>query len=295
MSDALVRATGKLTRRLPATGVEQVLRRLYPPERPRKGVEATFPIGDRLVFRANTASFIEWRIFFFGGYEPEVAAFLPHALRPGRSAVDVGAHAGIHTVRMARLAAPGLVVACEPNPSTFERLARNIELNGLTNIRACQLALLDVERDGALYVPRPGFESNEGASTLSRHLTDSPRVTSVQVQATTLDELTASLGVEDIDVLKIDVEGFEAAVLAGARAVLERDQPTLIFECTPSLWEAEGFCLSSLTSYLRSLGYATDPLSLTPGGLVPAAEGLPRFKNLVVLAPRLARERGDAP
>lgn len=285
-----LRSVARLTRRAPVRGVERVLRRAYPPERHRHGVEDVVSIGDGLLFRASTSSFLEWRVFFLARYEPEIAALLPALVRPGRTAVDVGAHAGIHTLRMARLASRGLVVACEPNPAVFERLRGNVELNRLTNVRLHRVALLDTSGETALYVPDPRSASNEGAASLSSRGADGAEVLPVSVRTTTLDELMDAEPGPGVDVIKIDVEGFEAAVLAGARTVLERDQPSLIFEYSAALWEHAGFDLPRLEEELRSLGYTTSPLSIIPRGLIPTSSGLPHFENLVVLSPRLEGE-----
>lgn len=144
--------------------------------------------------------------------EAELAE-LPWLIRPGRLAVDVGAHAGLYTWAMARLGAQ--VIAFEPNPA----LASKVNELGLAGVEVRCAALSD--RPGIATLTLPGNKS--GLATLQPTAVLGPRL---RVQTATLD--SQRLGA--VGFMKIDVEGHEEAVLKGARGIIEKDSPALLVE-----------------------------------------------------------------
>jgi FkbM family methyltransferase len=133
---------------------------------------------------------------------------------PG-TALDVGAHIGGHSVWFAL--AMGLdVTAFEPNPDTLKRLQVNIDANPSANITAVHAA---VDRKAGRGTSVPGPAGNTGMATV-----EIGRAGDVPVIA--LD----SLDVQDVRLIKIDVEGTAAAVLRGARRLIRRDRPVIYAE-----------------------------------------------------------------
>jgi FkbM family methyltransferase len=193
----------------------------------------------------------------------------------------VGANIGVHTVVLGRAAAPGRVVACEPNSALIERLRANIALNRLRNVTVCQVALGAAPGRAALYVPSEP-EHTAGAS-LGRgvhvHL-DTAR--ELEVEVTTLDALAQREGLKDVALVKVDVEGMEPAVLQGGRELLRRDRPVLIFECTPGWWAKLGYNLETVSADLAELGYDA-PRRITWRGLRPLPQRLPEAMNLIAM------------
>jgi len=113
--------------------------------------------------------------------------------------LDAGAHVGFFTLPAALRAR--MVIAVEPAPDTFRILAKNVELNGLNNVILVNKALSDYEGRG--------YMSGKGLSaTLSQ-------TGSVKVEVTTIDALLNSLGLDHVDVVKMDIEGSEARALKG--------------------------------------------------------------------------------
>lgn len=135
--------------------------------------------------------------------------FLAAHLRPGTVFVDVGANVGSYSLAAARCGAT--VLAVEANPETAGRLAFNIAANGLAGIDLATVAV--GERRGTMELwSEP---SNCGFATLLPDLTEEwqgdwrPR----QVRVEPLAEILVSHGVTRVDVLKVDVEGYEDRVL----------------------------------------------------------------------------------
>lgn len=144
---------------------------------------------------------------------------LPMLVDRRRNAVDIGANKGTYSYFLGRLARH--VYAFEPNPKMFRILARGAG----GNVTVSPLALSDCNGTAEFRVPRgrKGY-SNQGGSLSAVKVADN--FGTVAVETRTLDDLA----LQDIGFIKIDVEGFEEPVLAGARATIARDRPTLLIE-----------------------------------------------------------------
>jgi FkbM family methyltransferase len=206
-------------------------------------------LEDGRVFAIAGDSFLEWALLFFGPYEPEITRLLEALVTPGATALDIGANVGIHTITMAKRAGSGRVLAFEPQPQTVERLRANLALNGLSQTEVVQVALLDRAGDVSLFA---GTDCNRATSSLHEYQGWS----STAVEGATLDDVLRERDVQRVDVVKIDVEGFESAVLAGAQTMLRRDRPALIFEYMDWAWKNCGYSWPEVESMLRDLGYA---------------------------------------
>jgi FkbM family methyltransferase len=151
--------------------------------------------------------------------EPEFR-LLPFLVDRRRNAVDIGANKGTYTYALARLAKR--VWAFEPNPKMFKILQRT----AAANVTAAMLALSDRAGRAELRVPRmrKGGYSNQGGSLSAAKISENYRA--VSVAARRLDDLDLS----DVGFIKIDVEGFEAEVIAGARQTIRQCRPVMIVE-----------------------------------------------------------------
>lgn len=159
---------------------------------------------------------------------PECGYLLRHPAPPiarlvregGRTMLDVGANAGLHA--LCGRSTFARVHAFEPNPTTAERLARNVRLSGAEeHVRVHRVALSD--RSGsALISVEPG---HSGASRLGGDPSGS-----AEVRLDTLDAIAEREGIAQVDLVKIDVEGHEASVVRGGRRLLERDRPRIVVE-----------------------------------------------------------------
>lgn len=167
---------------------------------------------------ANVTDFVFSGIYFGGvAYESRLTRYFVEHLRPGGVFVDVGANCGYFSMLAAGLTgASGRIFSFEPNPPVFRELADHVERNGLHGrVRAFELALSDRADSRTLFVtPR-----HSGLSTL---VTDSivaaghfGVASTVVVNTITFDEWREQQSIDHVDLMKIDVEGFEAEVLAG--------------------------------------------------------------------------------
>ena len=155
-----------------------------------------------------------------GSYESSMQQLLAGLLRPGDFFCDVGAQIGFFTLGAARLVGEsGRVVALEPDPMNYRRLARSIELNGLIRVRKLNLAACSSDGEP------------QGLSAVRR---------------APLDEVVG----KPPDVIKVDVEGGEAEVLRGARGLLHKHRSSWVIEAHG----AER--LSEVVALLSGFGYA---------------------------------------
>jgi FkbM family methyltransferase len=191
----------------------------------------TTEVGD--VFDADLSSSIEWQLWAFGRYEPHFAELFSLLVRPGDRCVDVGANVGVHTVRLAKLAGQhGKVIAIEPDPEVIRRAQRNVALNGLETVRLVNAAASDQPGEMQLYRPSP-WDTNRARASLLHHPYLTGAATTVPV--VTLDDVCAG---GRVSLIKIDVEGHEAAVVRGAAATIAREMPSIVFEYAPELLES---------------------------------------------------------
>ena len=161
------------------------------------------------------------KYYWLGTYEPEVLDALCAALRPGSVFWDVGAHVGYLSAVASRLVGPtGEIVAFEPNPSNLGRLRRTIELNGLENVRVRPVAISDGPAELRFLLH---------ASSSMGHVADPAQDgETIVVEASSLDHEAATSRTPDL--VKIDVEGHEPSVIAGAAELCRNRPPTLVIE-----------------------------------------------------------------
>ena len=135
----------------------------------------------------------------------------------GSSFLDVGANLGYFSCLLGKLAGPrGKVVAIEPEPNNFKLLQRNLRNNGLKNVTVHECAV--GAQDGAA---KMGIYK---AANRGRHsLVDLEGCKQfIEVPVRRLDDLVKDAGVESWDLVKMDVEGYEAFVFEGAKETLAR-------------------------------------------------------------------------
>jgi|GEM_PF-898419 len=150
--------------------------------------------------------------------------FVLQFLFEGATVVDVGANVGTHTLAFARAVGPeGCVHAFEPQEMIFELLRSNAETNAIDNavlhLRAAG------ERAGIRYVPTIDYASHVNAGAVS--LRAAPGESAGTVEVVALDDMA----LDDVRLIKIDVEGMEPDVIRGAAATLARCRPFLFVEC----------------------------------------------------------------
>ncbi len=176
-----------------------------------------------------------------GRYQREFSLFSRHILSPDAVVVDGGAHIGVLSVLLASLCPAGRVYAFEPGGASRAHLVANLAANRMDNVVVEAAALYDTDA-GVDF----DFDSTYPAGS---HVgAAGPRVESIR-----LDTWARARGIERLDLLKLDVEGSEIAVLAGATETIRRFRPTTIVECNPVALRRFGNCsYRDLVAEMRS-------------------------------------------
>jgi FkbM family methyltransferase len=176
------------------------------------------------VINVGLGDYLQQQIFFDGYYERPLVDWLKRTLKSDDVFWDVGANIGAITLVAARLCRR--VVAFEPDPRSFDRLARNVAANGLTNVEIVADALGADAGVASLY---QSTGSNSGMTSLIAGRSHVVGETSVKVLRA--DDLIVSRPDLAPTVMKIDVEGAEHMVLSGATALLRSGRlRALVFE-----------------------------------------------------------------
>lgn len=146
---------------------------------------------------------------YVGLHEYPEMAFALHILRPGDLFVDVGANVGSYTI-LAGAAAKAICVSFEPSPDSFEALARNVELNNISErVTLVRSAVGEVPGRARL---------TSGLGPMNHIISGGHRAEGNEVEVVTLD---SAVGALRPTLMKIDVEGFEAEILRGGARLLE--------------------------------------------------------------------------
>lgn len=168
--------------------------------------------------------------------------FFCHYLKPGDRVIDVGANIGALTLAAAAAVGPdGHVYAFEPHPRIFRFLAENVALNNFGTISVFNGAV--GSRNGTVLLSdvRDDTQNRVGAGD-----------DSIEVSQLRLDD--AGLLERRIDLLKVDVEGYEKAVLEGSPRTLERTR-CVYFESSEALSRAYGYSSEDVLQMLREGGF----------------------------------------
>lgn len=185
--------------------------------------------------------------------------------------LDVGANIGLSTILLARAAQR--VVAFEPSPANLVYLRRNLASNGITNVEIVAAAVSDQRRTLRFHVAQFGA----GSHVVAEGHVQAGSIPTIDVPAVTLDDTVSS----PVSLIKIDAEGHEPDVLAGARSVLARDRPLVYTEI--NAWCLSAFAGHSLGAFIRTLFRVFDVgTSQADGQVVPLYNSYGFLNDLIV-------------
>ena len=203
--------------------------------------------GDREVSRAGVrwvldpSDDVQSGLYWFGSKDMWETKHLMRVAADGAVFFDIGANFGYYSVFLGAKK-HCKVHAFEPNPSVCQRLIKNVELNRLDNVKVHRLGLSDQRRTAGLSVRG----HNSGLTQVTE---------GNEIELSTLDEFCAEHDIQQIDLMKIDVEGHEDRVIRGGLDTLRKFRPTILLELNPITLSAQGSNIDRVVDPLSELGY----------------------------------------
>jgi len=207
-------------------------RRFYGPHELSKYRDIEYPFTINIYgykYQGKTGDYIDDHILAFGAYEKDVLFFMRDYVEarknPDAVFLDVGACEGQHSLFMSRLVKQ--VHAFEPYPPVADRFQGLIDLNQFTNIRLHRVGLGDKDATLPFFAPP---EKNIGSGTFLPERKQGADQPVGNFRVVGGDEWLEPLQLPSLDLIKIDVEGFEKYVLQGLAKSLGRYRPVLVIE-----------------------------------------------------------------
>lgn len=187
------------------------------------------------------------------GYEPAETAFVRRVLEEGMTVFDIGANRGYYSLLASQLVgARGRVIAFEPSARERWFLKGNLLLNRRSNVAVEPIALGSEPKQAELFVAN-GYAT--GCNCL-RSREDELQGHREPVAVHTLDEYSIAHSIQDVDLLKIDIEGGELDVFQGASNFLrQRPRPIILCEIIDQLARRWGYEPRESVNYLTDLGF----------------------------------------
>lgn len=160
--------------------------------------------------------------------------------------LDIGSNIGFTVLNMAQLSSNGKVIGFEPDKLNYERCLNNINQNSFKNIKLYNIGLGSEELSTPMEVRT---EFNRGGNRVAVNGQGGI------IQVKRLDDFFPLLGIPKVDVMKIDVEGYELHVLRGAEQTLRKFKPALFIELNDDNIRDQGGSAKELIEFLIQLGY----------------------------------------
>jgi FkbM family methyltransferase len=207
-------------------------------------------------FQLDLAQGIDFAIYLGDIFERHTKKALRDLVAAGSVVLDIGANIGAHTLHLAKLVGPGgRVLAFEPTDFAFRKLQENIELNpslaGRITAYNCFLAAKDGDP-----LPDSIFSSWPLVSEPELHAKHLGRAMPARNASTrSIDSVLAEAGDPPVQLVKLDVDGFECEILRGATNLLSVQKPVFVMELAPYVLEERGASLAELLSLLTSSDY----------------------------------------
>lgn len=210
-----------------------------------------------IFYELDLSQGIDFAIYLGGMFERSTAAALARLTEPSSLVLDIGANIGAHTLHLASLVGPkGRVMAFEPTDFAFRKLRRNLDLNPSLASRVEAFHCFLTASDGAS-VPSAIYSSwplTIEAGLHAKHLGREMQTESAQARS--LDSILSERADRKVQLVKLDVDGYECDVLRGATTMLRKDRPIFVMELAPYVLVERGASLDQLLSYFVPHGYA---------------------------------------
>ncbi len=245
----------------PAAGAVRTYARMFPHQ---------ICSRDGIKYDLDLSEVIDFSIFS-GGWEPGTLGFLKENVKPGDVVIEVGANVGAHTLALADLVGPsGAVYAFEPTEYASRKLRRNIQLNPRLGdaIHVRNELVTNAQRDTPNRTIKSSWKTQPAQNVAPERLT---------CASVSIDEFASEERLARLNLLKIDVDGYDYKVLQGASASLEKFRPLVFVELCEYTLTAQGDSIRDIFQLLNRMGYKA---RYEHGGLIDGADEVLRVVGM---------------
>lgn len=220
-------------------------------------------LSDRCVTTRNGVTYdldlsqgIDLAIFLGNMFERGTQNALRKWIKPSSLVLDIGANIGAHSLPLAQLVGPsGGVLSFEPTDYAYQKLLRNLALNPelasrVTPFNCFLAAKNEAEVPTSIYSSWPLTPSED---LHAKHLGQA--MPTKKANARSIDGVLAEMGNPAVQLVKLDVDGFETEVLRGATALLRDSRPVFLMELSPYVLDERGSSLEELLVCFAPHGY----------------------------------------
>ena len=159
---------------------------------------------------------------FFNIYEKSESKFIKSICFEGMNILDIGANIGYHTAIFSQLVGVnGTVISIEPDEESYKYLSKSIDSFNYKNVFSFRLAASDTKQKLPLFISKDNRGDNRLYSTNQKR-------NSIIVECLTIDELLKDNKIENLDLIKIDVQGYEPKVLKGMRNIVKSSKELIL-------------------------------------------------------------------
>ena len=179
-------------------------------------------------------------------HEPLTTELVKRFLKPGMNVVDIGGNLGYYALLEAQMVGDtGRVIAIEPVAANFAQLSKNVAANGYCNITLENVAIGTTNGSAPMYLSKKSnWHSLHPTPWETREVT---------VRVSTLDSLLARLELPSVDLIRMDLEGYEIEVIRGMKSTIKKYRPRLLIELHPQLVGPQA--MVTFLKQLKGLGY----------------------------------------
>jgi FkbM family methyltransferase len=203
-------------------------------------------------FELELSDYPGWSLYFHSPVDSSRG--LLQFVNEGDTILDIGGNIGQTALMCAQKVGPsGSVISFEPFPETIAKFERNLELNpSIQNVKLEKFGL----GHEAVKVQMVQDDANNSAGNRVVEPGEKVEFIAVEIPIKVLDDYVREAQLEKIDLIKIDVEGFEMDVLYGAKETLKRYKPRLFVEVSDEKLRMQNSTSEKLVSFVRSYGYS---------------------------------------
>lgn len=207
---------------------------------------------DGISYELDLSCMMPWYVYW--GFSELQRDRLYSLVKPGDIVLDVGTNIGETLLHFARLVGDGgRVYGFEPDEVNFANVQKNIALNSFQNLSVFNLGAADEKATVKLFRVDP---HNLGMNRILAADEAGQFDDFTTIETDTIDNVVAANNISRVDLIKIDIEGYEMHALRGARKLLEAFHPTLFIEVGYTRLLAHGTSPTEMVNFLRELGYS---------------------------------------